>query len=328
MIYLYIYIALFLGTFSLAIYQNNKKVKNEPDRIYSSILDVKTKEPIWQTILFSAIVAPVIPILGIYALIYKAYYKNRPRTISKKLRQYIKKDTMLEKDGSLYTQVKQKIRYSSDESKEHPSGKELNIWQQVTQKEGSFFGVYYFSVEGLLFYLDLRVSIAKNHDKYFHVWAKVFHYDENNECFRFDVEAQMHKYHNTAGMQGIIQAAEKVVVNEATYFYEELMRIKNGREYLKYDDWNNLHIESYTTIPKPDSSHQLDWKWEDIAKCGKIAKRRWRLQETCPECNTRLIEVYMSSSATSWHEFAGIAGMLTFCPHCQKQLRFNLETMN
>ena len=100
MIYLYIYIALFLGTFATAVYKNHQKVKKAPVGDYSSFLDIKTREPLWQTILFSAIVAPVVPFLLLYTWIDKAYYRNRPRPIRGKWRKYLKKDLVADSDGS------------------------------------------------------------------------------------------------------------------------------------------------------------------------------------------------------------------------------------
>ena len=100
MIYLYIYITVFLGTFVAAVYKNHQKVKKIPGGEYSSFLGIKLKEALWKTIIFSAIVAPIVPFLLLYTWIDKAYYRNRPRPIREKWRKYLKKDLVADSDGS------------------------------------------------------------------------------------------------------------------------------------------------------------------------------------------------------------------------------------
>ena len=204
---------------------------------------------------------------------------------------------------------------------------QLNTLIRKVNTDTQIFGIYYFKYNDKLFFLDIRVSyLEKLHGC--RAWGKVFHYDENDECYRFDMEKMIRPYYKERSMEGVVQAAVAVVENEPEYFYNELMKILNGREDLSLEEWQNLHVESYTTQPSDPYYGQLGWKWKDVAYCGTKTVRRRRLIETCPKCGTRLIEVNMCSDGDSWHNLCGMEGMLTFCPHCQEQIRFKVELMN
>ena len=106
---------------------------------------------------------------------------------------------------------------------------------------------------------------------------------------------------------------------------------KDSRDTIGLKDWQNLHVESFSNqmdMNEIIESPMLSWNWKNVAQSGCNTERRWRLNELCSDCDTRMIEVYVSSPKWTWENLCGRAGMLTFCPHCQKQIRFHLELMN
>lgn len=203
----------------------------------------------------------------------------------------------------------------------------LNTFKRSIQSKTSLFGDYYYVFNDTLFHLDLRVTYHADIDKY-HVWGKVFHYDENNECYRFDMESKIRTYLKERSLDGLVQAGIDVVNYEGEYFYDELMKIKSSRKTMSLEEWKNLHVESYVLKQERDLSGFPAWKWNDVAQCGCSTNRRRRIAETCPTCGTSLVEVFVSTSAETWENLCGREGMLTFCPKCQQQIRFHLECMN
>ena len=204
----------------------------------------------------------------------------------------------------------------------------LNTFHKDICTRYSLFGKYYYVFNDTLFHLDVRVSFDSERDRY-GVWGKVFHYDENNECHRFDMEDRIKKYLKVRSFEGLVQASIDVVDYEGEYFYNELMKIKGSRESLSLEEWKNLHVESYVTKQdKKDFIGDLSWNWQAVAQSGCETERRRRITETCPDCGSHLIAVFVSSPAWTWQNLCGREGMLTFCPQCQRQIRFHLECMN
>ena len=204
---------------------------------------------------------------------------------------------------------------------------ELNQWVNVVRGKGYYDGEYYFSVHDTLFYIALRIS-QKEGKKGVALWTKVFHMAELEETYVFEIEHMIKKHLREHTYMGLVHACEEIAATEGEYFYNELMKVKNSRESLSLDEWNSLHVESFTTKDETDRSGYLSWDWKEVAECGRNTERRRRLFETCPVCGTRLIEVLVSTPGWSWRELCGREGMLAFCPHCQKQIKFNLERMN
>lgn len=100
-------------------------------------------------------------------------------------------------------------------------------------------------------------------------------------------------------------------------------------ENLSVEEWKNLHIESFSAQKDVDDcTGDLSWDWKDVAESGSKTERRKRLDEVCPKCGERLIEVHVSTPSWTWENLCGREGMLTFCPHCQKQLRFYMGLMS
>ena len=203
----------------------------------------------------------------------------------------------------------------------------LNTWSSVQDKDDYFHGEYYFKVHDTLFWLDLRITYYPERKGY-SVFGRVFHLAEDKELFGWETKALVDKYIKANNKNGLVQAYEEMIEYEGQYFYDKLMQIKNSREHTSVEEWEKLHVESFFVQPEPDPFEETSWPWNVVAQCGSTNERRWRLQETCPECGTRLIESYVSSSPETWQNLCGRAGMLTFCPHCQKQIRFHVECMN
>jgi hypothetical protein len=143
------------------------------------------------------------------------------------------------------------------------------------------------------------------------------------------MEDKIETYLRERSLEGFVQASIDVVDYEGEYFYNELMKIKVSREDISLEDWKNLHVESFSN-GSPDSTDfsKLAWDWETVAQCGCETERRRRLTEVCPDCGTRLIEVFVSTPSWTWRQLCGREGMLTFCPACKQQIRFHLECMN
>ncbi len=134
---------------------------------------------------------------------------------------------------------------------------------------------------------------------------------------------------NGRAWQALIAEAGIDVVNyEGEYFYNELMKIKESREKLSLEDWKNLHVNFYESKRDDQDDYSPSWSWKEVSQSGCETERRRRLSETCPNCGTHLIEVFVSSPLWTWENRCGREGMLTFCPHCQKQIRFHMERMN
>ena len=192
--------------------------------------------------------------------------------------------------------------------------------------QGFFYGKYYYVFNDTLFYLDIRVRHSS--DDHYPMWCKVFHYDENEECYRFDMEDKIGKYLKVCSLKGLAEACIDVVNYEGEYFYNKLVEIKACREKLSLEDWKNLHIESFESKRDDKDYCSPSWSWKAVAESGLNTDRRRRLIETCPDCGSHLIEVFVSSPAWTWQNLCGTEGMLTFCPHCQKQIRYHMECMN
>lgn len=84
MLYLYIYIALFVGTLIYAVWDSHNKIKRIPIKdMYPSFLGIKTEETPWFLLFVSALVAPImVPLLiagGVYRLYRKIRYRKRPK---------------------------------------------------------------------------------------------------------------------------------------------------------------------------------------------------------------------------------------------------------
>lgn len=105
MIYLYIYIALFVGTLVYAVWDSHNKVKYIPFKEgYPTFLGIKTKETAWFLLFVSALVAPImVPLLiagGVYRLYRKIRNQKRPKPIPKNIRRFIKPDRVLDENNS------------------------------------------------------------------------------------------------------------------------------------------------------------------------------------------------------------------------------------
>ena len=198
----------------------------------------------------------------------------------------------------------------------------FNTWSSVQDKDEDFRGEYYFKVHDTLFLLDLRITYYPERNGY-SVFGGVFHLAEDKELFGWETKTLVDKYIKVNNKKGLIQAYEDMIENEGAYFYFKLLKTRTAREHITSDEWKKLHVESFISILSP--LNEISWPWNDVAQCGSTNERRWRLQETCPECGTQLIASYVSSPAWTWKNLCGRAGMLTFCPHCQKQIRFHVE---
>lgn len=113
MIYLYIYIALFVGTLSYAVYDSHKKVKNIPFHDGKNFLGIKTKDPGWFLVFVSAVVAPVIVFILIAGGCYRLYYRNRPRPVSKNIRKHMKVDTVMDETNTTVSLAEYNFRHGT-----------------------------------------------------------------------------------------------------------------------------------------------------------------------------------------------------------------------
>lgn len=123
MIYLYIYLALFAGTLTYAVYDSHKKVKNIPFLNSKNFLGIKTKDSGWFLVFVSAIVAPVIVFIVVAGGGYRLYYRNRPRPMSKNLRKYMKVDTVLDETNSTVSLAEYNSKHNTNFSLEDVYGK-------------------------------------------------------------------------------------------------------------------------------------------------------------------------------------------------------------
>ena len=197
---------------------------------------------------------------------------------------------------------------------------QLLSWTDNSQTETSLSGVLFFIVSDKLFRLDLRLryNLSK---RVYSAWCKVFCTDDEDGIIVLEVPDMARKYIKELSLMGIRKAYEEVVSHEGVYFYNEMQKILQGREYI--EDWDSLHVETYTNN-SPDNSYP----WTKVAECGAATKRRYLLSQTCPDCGARLVKSYYCTDGLSWKNLAGRSGMLTFCPNCQRQLDFHIEIMN
>ena len=210
----------------------------------------------------------------------------------------------------------------------------LNVWQIEYHKVKDdqydhyecYSGVYYFKLKETLFYLSFYVNLDFKKEEYI-VRGSVYHHEDVSYSFPYDVEDCIKHRAKENSIMGYFMAAEEVVQLEAPEFYDELMKIKSEHDYISLEEWNDLHVESFTR-EMPEGSRGPWWDWKEIAEYGRDTEHRWRLKETCPECGTRLVETYYSTPGWTWEMLMGRGGTLTFCPHCQNQLRFDLKIMN
>lgn len=193
----------------------------------------------------------------------------------------------------------------------------INKWQKVDKNDVHFRAIYVFYVNDKIFYLKVAAQWLPQYERYPGcIWSKVIHVADNGEQYSFDVKKQVRKYIKERSIDGLARAFEDLVENEATYFYSEVLRDENSREYI--ENWEDLHVEMYSR-----EQEERDIPWEKVAEYGSQTMRRYRLLETCPGCNSQLIQVYVPrvdpDGRIQSHYW------LKFCPECQIQLDYKFE---
>lgn len=78
-----------------------------------------------------------------------------------------------------------------------------------------------------------------------------------------------------------------------------------------------------------ESSTKRYFPWEDVmASMLEEPDKIRMLDDYCPDCGNRYIEMYFSSPAWTWQQLCGRAGTMKLCCNCPKQEDFRLEIMN
>ena len=72
--------------------------------------------------------------------------------------------------------------------------------------------------------------------------------------------------------------------------------------------------------------------WNDVIACKKrgfyFREYENLKTEKCSTCSNMPFWLYFVSPLYTWKELSGRAGKLLICPHCVKQLEFEIELMN
>lgn len=69
--------------------------------------------------------------------------------------------------------------------------------------------------------------------------------------------------------------------------------------------------------------------WRDVL--ASMCIRPWRTNikaEVCPKCGHHTLSLWFCSPTWTWRQLCGRAGNMTICPHCLKQMDFQLIVMN
>lgn len=79
----------------------------------------------------------------------------------------------------------------------------------------------------------------------------------------------------------------------------------------------------------PESARMVYFPWEDVI--GSMMEHHEEihfLDEVCPDCGNRLLNLEFWTPKHTWVSLCGRSGPMNLCLHCPKQTGFSLHIMN
>lgn len=132
----------------------------------------------------------------------------------------------------------------------------------------------------------------------------------NTPCEDLDINRMVDNYRNGTGP---FYHGRRVKVNE-----ERVM--SKLKEKLLTDDF---------MAKIPVYAKHCFFSWEDVfASMITRPEKVWYLNDTCPDCGGRLVELEFRSPSWTWRELCGSQGPMTICIDCPLPKEFRLEIMN
>ena len=87
--------------------------------------------------------------------------------------------------------------------------------------------------------------------------------------------------------------------------------------------------EKDTDDDMPECACKVYFQWEDVI--GSIMEHPDKvhyLEQTCPDCGGKMLQIDFWSPYFMWHAHCGRSGPMVLCPECPRQIAFSLTIMN
>lgn len=106
---------------------------------------------------------------------------------------------------------------------------------------------------------------------------------------------------------------------------EEIVSIYNVPDY-SLIDLDSFEIKEGK---KPESAKYVYFPWFDVlSSMYTIPDKVYMTDDICPNCGTRMLQIYFSSPSWTWRKLCGRAGYMTLCPNCPKQVSYRGSLMS